>query len=111
MVQQEFPWATVPRRVSFPLIQNKTDRICASYCLSRRKALQLPTQSFASAIAKLCIRHRNALREKRLARKNYNENQNEDKNHDKPLEEDGGRALLSGFRFGLIRAVLLTPQA
>ena len=82
-------------------------------CL-RRKALQLPTQSFASAIAKLCIRHRNALREKRLAR-NYNENENqnedEDKNHDKPLEEDGGRALLSGFRFGLIRAVLLTPQA
>ncbi|WP_141210084.1 hypothetical protein [Prevotella sp. P3-122] len=83
-------------------------------CL-RRKALQPPTQSFASAPAKLCIRHRNALREKRLARKNYNdnqnENQNEDKNHDKPLEEDGGRALLSGFRFGLIRAVLLTPQA
>ena len=67
----------------------------------------------------LCIRHRNALREKRLCQKNYNENENEnenqnedeDKNHDKPLEEDGGRALLSGFRFGLIRAVLLTPQA
>ena len=87
MVQQEFPWATVPRRVSFPpfsLIQNNIDRICANYCLSKtqsfatahaklcncpRKALHLPTQSFAFAIAMLCIRHRNALREKRLARK------------------------------------------
>ena len=33
-----------------------------------------------------------------------------DKNQDKPLEEDGGKALLPGFRQGLIRAGLLTPQ-
>ncbi len=127
MVQQEFPWATVPRGVSFPpfsLIQNNIDRICASYCLSKTqsfatahaklcirscKALHLPSQCFASAIAMHCV--------KRGCQKNYNENENqnededEDKNHDKPLEEDGGKALLSGFRFGLIRAVLLTPQA
>ena len=87
----------------------------AKLCNRPRKALHPLLQSFASAIAMLCIRHRNALREKRLDQKNYNENENqnedEDKNHDKPLEEDGGRALLSGFRFGLIRAVLLTPQA
>ena len=33
-----------------------------------------------------------------------------DKNHDNPLEEDGGIALLLGFRFGLLRARLLTPE-
>ena len=34
-----------------------------------------------------------------------------DKNRNKPLEEDGGKALQSVFRLGLIRAGLLTPQA
>ena len=33
----------------------------AKLCIRQRKALQLPTQSFASANAKLCIRQRKAL--------------------------------------------------
>ena len=41
----------------------------AKLCNHPRKALHPLLQSFASAIAMLCIRHRNALREKRLARK------------------------------------------
>lgn len=36
-----------------------------------------------------------------------NKNINININHDKPLKEDGGIALLSVFRFGLIRAVII----
>ena len=43
------------------LIQNRTDDFCASLAHLRRKALHLPTQSFASANAKHCICQRKAL--------------------------------------------------
>ena len=52
----------------FSLIQNWTADLCASlaylrakHCICQRKALQLPTQSFATANAKLCNRQRKAL--------------------------------------------------
>ena len=61
----------MPRRVSlfpFYLIQNRTDfsvpvqfNSNAKLCNRPRKALHLPTQSFASANAKLCICQRKAL--------------------------------------------------
>ena len=56
---------------SFPpysLVQSRTDDFWtvlpisdAKHCIRQRKALQVPTQSFACAIAKLCMCYRKAL--------------------------------------------------
>ena len=66
----EISWRIIAPGASSPfsLIQNRTDislpvqhNSHAKQCISQRKALQLPTQSFASANAKLCICSRKAL--------------------------------------------------
>ena len=41
--------------------QNRTDDFCTSFAHLRRKALQPSTQSFATVNAKLCISQRKAL--------------------------------------------------
>ena len=60
---RNFLCATVTHVVShsFSLIQNRTVDYCARIAHLGRKALHPPTQSFASAHAKLCIRQRKAL--------------------------------------------------
>ena len=62
---RNFLGATVTRMLSLSsilLIQNRTNDFCASFaylrakhCICPRKALQSPTQSFASVHAKLCM--------------------------------------------------------
>ena len=60
---RNFLCATVTHVVShsFSLIQNRTVDYCARIAHLGRKALHPPTQSFATANAKLCNRQRKAL--------------------------------------------------
>ena len=56
-LQQSVWWVFPP----FSLIQNRTNDFCVPTLPISRKALHLPTQSFATVHAKLCIRPRKAL--------------------------------------------------